>query len=223
MFSLIPMNSRSRRPAPDPVPLPPLPPPSPFYSGLDLGQSQDHTALAVVERATVPDPERAGQTAYRFDVRHLHRWPLGTSYPSIVADVRALYAGAPLGGSTLVIDETGVGKAVVDMFRAAGIGATLRPYSITSGAALTGDTVAKKHLIAGVQAPLCSGRLRFAQGLGLTPALAQELETYRVRVTADRNETFASWRERDHDDLVLALALALLLASRQPYRVGGLT
>lgn len=74
-----------------------------------------------------------------------------------------------------------------------------------------------KHLVAAVQAPLCSGRLRFAAGLALTPVLANELETFRVKVTADRNETFESWRERDHDDLVLALALALHVANVPPY------
>jgi hypothetical protein len=49
-----------------------------FFSGLDLGQLQDFTALVVVERSAAPDPDRAGRAVYRFDVRHLHRWPLGT-------------------------------------------------------------------------------------------------------------------------------------------------
>jgi hypothetical protein len=35
-------------------------------------------------------------------------------------------------------------------------------------------------------------------------------------VTPDRNETFASWRERDNDDLLLALALAVWYADRHP-------
>jgi hypothetical protein len=34
-----------------------------------------------------------------------------------------------------------------------------------------------------------------------------------VKVTADRTETFSSWRERDHDDLVMALALALFVGN----------
>lgn len=147
-------------------------------------------------------------------MRHLHRWHLKTPYPEIVRDVRALFAESPLKGSTLVLDETGVGRAVTDMVRAAGIRATLRPYSITCGSAITGSTVAKQHLVGSVQAPLCSGRLWFAESLELTPVLVRELEMFRVRVTDDRNETFASWRERDHDDLVLALALALFVGSQ---------
>ena len=37
--------------------------------------------------------------------------------------------------------------------------------------------------------------------------LARELETFQVKLTQAGNETFESWRERDHDDLVLAVAL----------------
>ena len=105
---------------------------------------------------------------------------------------------------------------MVDMFRAAGISATLRPFTITTGDANTGSTVAKKNLVAAVQAPLCSGRLRFAAELELTPVLAGELENFRAKVTAERNEIYESWRERDHDDLVLALALALHVANVPP-------
>jgi hypothetical protein len=35
------------------------------------------------------------------------------------------------------------------------------------------------------------------------------METFQVKVTENRNETFAAWREKDHDDLVLALALII--------------
>ena len=33
-----------------------------------------------------------------------------------------------------------------------------------------------------------------------------ELQQFRVKITAAANETFEAWWERDHDDLVLALA-----------------
>jgi len=53
-----------------------------FYAGLDLGQSTDFTALAVVQDvkemngATTPGkPER------RLLLRHLERYPLRTPYP----------------------------------------------------------------------------------------------------------------------------------------------
>ena len=63
---------------------------------------------------------------------HAERLKLGTSYPDIVAHVREVLARPPLrDGCDLVIDESGVGRAVSDMFNAAG----LRPVrvSITAG------------------------------------------------------------------------------------------
>jgi hypothetical protein len=125
-----------------------------------------------------------------------------------------MFAQAPLAGSTLAVDETGVGRPVVDLFRQANLSAQLRPFTITCGSAVTFNTVAKKQLVGAVQAPLCSGRLRFAAELELTPVLQKELQNFRVTVDEQtRNETFAAWRNADHDDLVLALALALHVAS----------
>jgi hypothetical protein len=50
--------------------------------GLDLGQAQEFTALAVLQE----DGQHAeGRTVWA--VRLLKRWPRGTSYPTIVADV----------------------------------------------------------------------------------------------------------------------------------------
>jgi hypothetical protein len=211
----VPYQTRRRTDDSPPLPPPPAPPEGPkYYSGLDLGQQADFSALVVVERQVIPDPNQDTKTTYRFDVRHLHRWPLKTSYVDIVRDLKEMFAKPPLKDSTLVVDATGVGRAVVDMIRAAGIPAEFRAYQITCGSAVTGKTVAKINLVSAVQAPLCSGRLRFAEQLELTPTLTKELEMFRVRVSEDRNETFASWRERDHDDLVLALALALFVANQ---------
>jgi hypothetical protein len=187
-----------------------------YFSGLDLGCVQDYTALAVAERTSHPDPDRPGKTVWHFAVRHLHRWPLGTAYPAIVADVRALFAAPPLSGSALAVDQTGVGRPVVDLFRAAGIDASLRPYTITGGEASSGGAVPKKNLVGAVQVPLQARRLKVAESLPLAPVLAEELGLFRVKVTASANETFEAWRERDHDDLVLALALALYVGSFPP-------
>lgn len=185
-----------------------------YISGLDLGQSADYSALVTAEVEPVLDPDSAGQTVFRHDVRHLHRWPLGTPYPAIIADLREWYAAGPLAGSTLVVDATGVGRPVVDMIRDAGLGVNLCPYTITAGFAEGDGTVPKKDLVGAVVAALQTRRLRFAEALELRPTLEKELETFRVKVTADRNETFAAWREKDHDDLVLALALAVWYGER---------
>jgi hypothetical protein len=189
-----------------------------YFSGLDLGQMQDYSALAVVERTTLPHPDNSRKTLYHFAVRHLHRWPLGTAYPAIVTDVRTLFATAPLQDSRLAVDQTGVGRAVVDLFRSAGITANLWPITITHGESGHGSTVAKKNLVGAVQVPLQDRRLKIAESLPLASVLAEELSMFRVKVTLSANETFEAWRERDHDDLVLALALALYVGSIPPVR-----
>ncbi len=45
-----------------------------FTIGLDLGKSQDYSALCIVQRTAPPQGEAT------YSVRHLHRWPLGTSF-----------------------------------------------------------------------------------------------------------------------------------------------
>src|SRR5437763_13744778 len=55
-----------------------------------------------------------------FQVGHLERVPLGTPYPGIVAHVGRLLGKLPA-RTELVIDFTGVGRPVFDMFVCSGI------------------------------------------------------------------------------------------------------
>ena len=182
--------------------------------GLDLGQSQDYTALAVLERCWVSDTARQ-QSVSRLAVRHLRRWPLGTSYTQVVLDVGRLVRTPPLSNPLLAVDQTGVGMAVVDMFRQARLPARLRSILITSGHEVTalgfGWHVPKKELVSVLQVLLQQRRLKVAP-LPEREVLVKELLNFRVKVTVAAHETFEAWRERDHDDLVLAVALAAWLA-----------
>ena len=69
---------------------------------LDLGQKQDFTAIAVVERAEVATGEINRVTYERirethFGLRYLERVKLGTSYPAIVERVRQVLEGRRAG------------------------------------------------------------------------------------------------------------------------------
>jgi hypothetical protein len=44
----------------------------------------------------------------------------------------------------------------------------------------------------------------------------RELQQFQVKITAAANETFGVWRDGQHDDLVLAVALACWWAERCP-------
>jgi hypothetical protein len=116
----------------------------------------------------------------------------------------------------LVVDETGVGTAVVEMIlgalRRARVPGGFVAATITGGSAVTqaGEgrfRVAKKELASVLVALFGGHRLRIAP-LPETAVLIREAQNFSVKVTPAGNETFESWRESEHDDLVLALALA---------------
>ncbi len=180
-----------------------------YFSGLDLGQSRDHSALVVLEQNAIPDPDAPGRYAAQFDVCHIHRWELKTPYPQVVENLHRWFEIAPLRGSSLVVDATGVGQGIVDMITATPFPAAVRPFKITCGSNPGDGTVPKVDLVGAVPSALQTGRLRFAEELPLTEVLVKELEMFRVKVTSDRNETYSAWHENDHDDICIALALAL--------------
>jgi hypothetical protein len=145
-------------------------------------------------------------------VRELYRFPLGTSYPDIVEGVTKLMRLDPLEhNSVLLVDATGVGQPVVDQFRQAG----LRPLAvtITGGREIHRDGddlhVPKRDLITSTQVTLQAGRLKIAESLAEAATLVKELLEFRVRMTAAANDTYGAWREGQHDDLLLALAMAV--------------
>jgi hypothetical protein len=182
----------------------------PYVVGLDLGQAQDPTALAILERS----PGAAKSDPVTHAVRHLHRWPLWTAYPQIVGNVRDMLDRPPLKGATaaLVVDATGVGAAVVDLFRDAGLGVRLVPVTITAGAeaheGFEGWRVPKRDLVGIVQVLLQNRRLRIAKALAEAEALLTEMEGFRVQISAAGRDTYGAGLEGAHDDLVLAVAMA---------------
>ncbi len=181
-----------------------------YYIGLDLGQSSDYTALAILER-------RGDEESAPFLCRHLQRWPLKTPYPSIVSDVVRIVSSPQLAKGddrTLVIDATGVGAPVVDLFRAQPLKAGLEAVVITGGDKVVRDgrvtRVPKRELVSAVQIALQQGTLKIAPELPDAQTLIRELQNFQVKISVETaHDSYGSWREGSHDDLVLALALAL--------------
>jgi hypothetical protein len=192
------------------------PPPAPtvtYVAGLDLGQAGDYSALAVAEQTKV------GKEPATFAIRALSRWRLGTSYPSIVADVGALLQRPPLAGhASLVVDATGVGRPVVDLLRGVQRGWSLVPVTITAGEGATSERgewrCSKIELISTLTLLLQTGRLRVAARLPEAKTLIQELQGYQRRITPAANVQYGAWREGAHDDVLLATALACWYAER---------
>jgi len=188
-----------------------------YFIGLDLGQSQDFTAVAILERAEVKGEWDAALFTHRkmtsLRLRYLERIPLGTPYPDVVERVREVAGLRDLRGNChLMVDATGVGRPVVDLLRRAGLGCQIMAATITSGNAETSSKgyyhVPKRDLIVGLQVLLQRGALQVAAGMMLGPALVEEMATMQVRQTAAGNVQYGAWREGEHDDLVFAVALA---------------
>src|SRR5262249_4095481 len=143
------------------------------------------------------------------------------AYPDVVQRVKDLLARPPLDAptTTLLIDETGVGRAVGDIFVQAG----LRPQrvTITAGneetAAVGFDrwNVAKTILISRLDAVLHTGDLRIAEELRETGPLVEELKNFHRSISAAGRQTYSA-RVGMHDDLVLATSLAVWWATRPP-------
>ena len=148
-------------------------------------------------------------------VTWLERLPLGTSYPAVVARIAQLLATPPLASApvALVVDATGCGRPVVDMMRVQGLAPVA--VTITAGSATVYEPedgsyrTPKRDLVATVSVLLEQRRLQVAAALPEAATLKRELETFRRRITPDGADAYSSWRESDHDDVVLAVALAL--------------
>jgi hypothetical protein len=160
-----------------------------------------------VERGRPPNPP--------LFVRHLERFELGTRYPDVVDRVGELAAKPPIKHcrAIMLVDKTGVGASVLDSFDHAGVGANA--ITIHGGSEVTRDPqragfrVPKKDLVSAVQVLLQSGRLKIAEALPEAATLKAELLNFRAKINPETaHASFEHWREGDHDDLVLATAMA---------------
>jgi terminase large subunit-like protein len=200
---------------------------SSYVVGMDCGQVSDPSAVAVLR------VEGGG----KYDLVHIDRLPLGMGYPNQVRTVVSLLErvdqrgrreqiAAILANTTrlsgdpiprpprtpLVIDGTGVGRAVADQFREAGLGPRLTTISITAGGtvAAVGASlgVPKRDMVATLQVVFQSKRLRIANKLPLANAFVTEMLAFRVKLSAQGHDSYGA-EAGEHDDLVLAVGCAL--------------
>jgi hypothetical protein len=226
---------------------------SDFYIGVDVGQLQDYTALAVLAvpvwippassfdgRLLWPSDERMrGWVSPRelpprqlqywrqhnenygrppkppLNIIHLQRFELGTRYPVVVESVRRLIMDSPLnlGARRLLVDATGVGRGVVDLFEQAQTYPTA--ITITGGTTVNPDEdgrgykVPQRELISVLSVMSETGRLKIAESLPEAATLVKELLGFQRRINPHTaNDSYAAWREGTHDDLLFAVAMA---------------
>ncbi len=195
-----------------------------FQVGLDLGQRQDHSAMVVVEDAAV-DTGTKDRVTYapvverRRTVRYVERVALGTEYAKVVERVRWLVGNGELRQAEVVVaaDATGVGAAVVEALRKAlyqgqtqrsGAGfVDLVPVVFTGGAKGKWSGryyfAPKNELMDRLTLAFERGEVKMARG-------KRGMEELREELKGMKREPGMRWRTvGKHDDLVMALALAV--------------
>src|SRR5215211_4798010 len=152
-----------------------------YFVGLDLGQSADYTALAVVQ--TVKERNVNGKVERFLHLRHLERYPLRTSYTTIADGVVGVMRSKALNSDEfdparnriarpkveLLVDKTGVGRGVTDILKERGLRFTgIVIHGGESSHRSDGAYhVPKKDLVAAIEVPLDTERLKVAEGLEL--------------------------------------------------------
>jgi hypothetical protein len=215
------------------------------FIGVDLGKLTDPTALVVVARSLSIDaitglPERSsrGEAIYRWECRAIKRYRLGTAYLSIVADVVRICRRPELHpGLRLVLDSTGVGVAVTEMFTRALVSfpeVECHTVSITAGEGFSAVStlartnmvargqwrVSKIQLIAAIREVLENRRFKITpdpetgKPIEFAEVLIRELTNFREKITESANMTYEA-RQGQHDDLVLATCLPIWLGSQR--------
>lgn len=179
--------------------------------GLDLGQTNDRTAFSAIEHVVVPG------AAEVFNLRMLERFTVGMSYPDQVRRVSELMAMPQLSDATLVVDQTGVGRAPVDMLREAGL--PVVAVTIHGGDTVTRDgldwRVPKRDLVMAALVLMQTKQFKVAKALAETQTLVKELLNFRIKINLKTaHDSYEAWREGDHDDLVLSVSLACWYAQR---------
>ena len=192
--------------------------PQDIFVGVDLGQSQDFTAIVVLEGLQYHDFYRVVSLER---MRHV-------DYPIIVKRVEDIVNSYVLGGENthLLVDRTGVGAPVVDLMFAK----NLIPIGIT----ITGGkdpactflnrwktrqawTCPQRDLVHNLLLLAQLGKLKVLDTLPLAQVLLDEMLNMRAKIDIKTgHDSYSAWRESDHDDMCLALALALWWAENRP-------
>jgi hypothetical protein len=193
---------------------------------VDLGQSQDYTAICVFERSKeifegAQDGEAIRPPVLHHALRHAQRLPLGTDYPTVVDVVKSMVVSlGEMSGKRpdLVVDYTGVGRPVVDAMRKAG----LRPIGVTITGGReehNGDdgtySVPKRNLVTVLLTAFQEERLKLSSKIPAITELEEELLNFKAKISATGHDSYDAWRDSIHDDLVLSAAIGVWWGDKQ--------
>lgn len=175
-----------------------------IYVGLDVGKKNDNSALSCFAKSS-----------QRLIINHLHRYHLGTPYPAMVAQVTKLLN--MIGDATLMIDNTGGGIVVTDMFRMLHaqkkLSARVVAINISGGAKVTmvnedEYSVPKSILAKTTHQLLREKKIGISQRLPEARSLKTEFGRFQQRINQRGHAQYAAdWKSGTSDDLLLSVLI----------------
>ena len=198
-----------------------------YIYALDIGSEQDFCAGLLLKKHTriQTHPEiladmGAGIKQTLIVERHLihtYRPPLRTPYDEVINTVCKTVKHADLYQNCyLVVDKGQVGNAIVQTMIKIG----LHPYAvnITAGREVSETTggwnVPKKDLVGALILALEQQTFKTHPRISDRAQLISELKKFRMKRRASGAMTFEAERDRDHDDMVMSLAMGIWFSDR---------
>jgi len=200
-----------------------------YVWGVDLGEVRDPSAIAVISRTyrdgrwwyvlgglwqPGPDDVAPFRNPGGDFYEGLQGWLCQWHTPLYPPGARVPYAGHSL----MCVDGTGPGRDATYRFLRGRLARTVRliPFQIRRSDDVTAKQkdngwyqTSRKDLIVTLESVRDSGRLAFVDGLPMQKLLEKQLSQFRIRESADDG-----MKRADHDDLAMALAMAVTLAER---------
>lgn len=181
-----------------------------YILGLDLGKQNDYSVLTLVE------PMLSESPVYR--VPFIYRYPLKTSYVYVVKHVCEFIKSTKIDGDCmLVVDHTGVGAPVIDLFReneVVPIGLTITGGNKANWSGARTVSVPKSELISSLQVAIQSKKIKIAHNLFEKEAFIKEMISFNATISSSGKGSFSA-ESGKHDDIVLSLAMAVWYADHR--------
>lgn len=196
-----------------------------YVLGLDLGQQNDYSVLSIF------NVKFDGDNRPLYELPYMKRFSLKTSYVDIVDEVIAIITKYNLLlNYSLIVDYTGVGRPVVDLFRQKHLNPVA--LSITGGARTNWVTnvevnVPKKDIVTYLQLVLQNNRIALAHDLPLLRTLTQEFLSFQLKIRDNTTSVTSSYGGAYgvNDDIVMSMGIAIWLieyhSKRRLFAVGG--
>jgi hypothetical protein len=211
-----------------------------YHIALDPAKKQDYSALALIGELPLSDPTQPKKPFMA--VRGLYRWPLGTDYDEITADVLRLAQDPRLvvhrqltnkwgdkvwtetNLPSLVVDATGVGEPVAEILNQPHL--NLHEFcavTIVGGEKQKYESgswhVPRMLLLSGLEASLRRRDFKVPDNLDLVPVMVEELQNFRRKQAPETGRiSYEAFRESDHDDTIFACAIGAWSAQRRAYK-----